>query len=332
MRNPLTIFDIRATPDVVNNSSVPVIGSLAGVVELDDGLIHRFGSNAMHGSACFGVVILDFTRLCRYKPLMPHDIPSSRRDTILARLSAGQPVRSGALAEEFGLSEDAIRRDLRSLAAEGLCRRVYGGALPVVEGATPMTERVGEDVQRKHALADAALQFLEPSSFVFLDNGSSNLALVQKLPPYLNLTIATSSITIAAALQERDDIDLLMVGGVIDRMVGGAVDGTAIEAILRLNIDLCVLGACALSVEGGVSAYDPADATFKRALTARSRSTIALATSDKLGRRAPHRVCAVDALTHIVVEHDADADSVHDLTEAGAPLTRADRQALSRQC
>jgi DeoR/GlpR family transcriptional regulator of sugar metabolism len=254
---------------------------------------------------------------------MPSDIPSSRRDTILERLSAGQPVRSGALAVEFGLSEDAIRRDLRSLAAEGLCRRVYGGALPVVTGATPMAERVGEDVQRKQALAGAALSLIEPSSFVFVDNGSSNLALVEKLPPYLNLTIATSSITIAAALQQRDDIDLLVVGGMIDRMVGGAVDGTAIEAILRLNIDLCVLGACAVSVAGGVSAYDLADATFKRALTARSRRTIVLATNDKLGRRAPHRVCGIDKLAQIVVEHDADADCVRDLTETGATIVCA---------
>ena len=257
---------------------------------------------------------------------MPTDIPSSRRDTILSRLSAGQPVRSGALAEEFGLSEDAIRRDLRSLAAEGLCRRVYGGALPVVECATPMAERVGEDVHRKQALADTALQFIEPSSFVFVDNGSSNLAFVEKLPPYLNLSIATSSIMIAAALQHRDDIDLLMVGGKIDHMVGGAVDGIALKAISRLNIDLCVLGACALSVEGGVSAYDLADATFKRALTARSNSTIVLAMNDKLGRQAPYRVCDVDALTHIVVEHDATDDVVRAMTETGATLVRADLQ------
>jgi DeoR/GlpR family transcriptional regulator of sugar metabolism len=255
---------------------------------------------------------------------MPNDIPMSRRDTILARLSAGEPVRSGALAEEFGLSEDAIRRDLRSLAAEGLCRRVYGGALPIVEGATPMIARVGEDVGRKQVLAAAAIQFIEPSSFVFIDNGSSNLSLVATLPPSLNLTIATSSITIAAALEHRDDIDLLMIGGVIDRMVGGAVDATAIEAISRLNIDLCVLGACALSPTGGVSAFDAADATFKRTLVARSRKTIVLATNDKLEQQAPHRIIDVDALTHIVLEHDAHADTMRDLIEAGATLVRAE--------
>ncbi len=194
-----------------------------------------------------------------------------------------------------------------------------------------MAVRVGEDVHRKQPLADAAIQFIESSSFVFVDNGSSNLALVETLPTDLNLTIATSSITIAAGLQHREDIGLLMVGGIIDRMVGGAVDGTAIEAILRLNIDLCVLGACALSVEGGVSAFDMADANFKRALVARSRKTIVLATNDKLGQQAPHRIIGVDTLTHIVVEHDADIGIVRDLMEAGATIVRADPQAPRSQ-
>lgn len=194
----------------------------------------------------------------------------------------------------------------------------------MVEGATPMAARVGEDVGRKQALAATAVQFIEPSSFVFIDNGSANLALVAALPPYLNLTIATSSITIAAALAQHDDIDLLMIGGVIDRMVGGAVDATAIEAISRLNIDLCVLGACALSAGGGVSAFDAADAVFKRTLVAHSRKTIVLATNEKLDQQAPHRIVDVDAIRHIVVEHDADADGLRDLTKAGATVVRAE--------
>lgn len=262
---------------------------------------------------------------------MRNDVPSSRRDKILARLSAGQPVSSGALADEFGISEDAIRRDLRSLAAEGLCRRVYGGALPVVVGATSMAARVGEDVHRKQALAAAAIQFIEPGSFVFVDNGSSNLALVETLPRDLDLTIATSSITIAAALERRDDIDLLMVGGVVDRMIGGAVDGTALEALSRLNIDLCLLGACALSVEGGVSAFDIADAHFKRALAARSRQTIVLATNDKLDHQAPHRILGVNGLTRIILEHDADTRIARALSEAGATVVRAEATAPNRQ-
>lgn len=239
------------------------------------------------------------------------------------RLSAGQPVRSGALAEEFGVSEDAIRRDLRSLAAEGLCRRVYGGALPLTQGSVPIAQRFEEGMSRKRALAGIAVASIEPGSIVFLDHGSTNLAVAAMLPHGRDLSVATGSIAIAALLVDRDDIDLVLIGGAVDRVIGGAVDGTALEAIARLNIDLCMLGACAISTKGGVSAFETADAAFKRALVARSSRVIVLATNDKLGQQAPQRIAGVDAIDRIILEHDAPVDVERDLVSARATVVRA---------
>ena len=99
-----------------------------------------------------------------------------RRDIIAGRLAQGQSVTAGSLAEEFSVSPDAIRRDLRALAAEGRCRRVYGGALPISPASSPIIGRVGEARERKAALAAAAVGLIRPGEFVFLDNGSTNLA------------------------------------------------------------------------------------------------------------------------------------------------------------
>jgi DeoR/GlpR family transcriptional regulator of sugar metabolism len=73
---------------------------------------------------------------------MELESPLARRDVILGRLAQGQSVVAAALALEFDVSEDAIRRDLRALAAEGRCRRVYGGALPLSKA--PMATRIEE--------------------------------------------------------------------------------------------------------------------------------------------------------------------------------------------
>ena len=62
---------------------------------------------------------------------MTSELPLARRDLIADRLANGLAVVATELAGEFAVSEDAIRRDLRALAAEGRCRRVYGGALPL---------------------------------------------------------------------------------------------------------------------------------------------------------------------------------------------------------
>ncbi|MBK1615546.1 DeoR family transcriptional regulator [Rubrivivax gelatinosus] len=254
---------------------------------------------------------------------MTSDLPLARRDLIAQRLAAGQPVVAATLAAEFVVSEDAIRRDLRALAAEGRCRRVYGGALPPAAGAPAVAQRLGEGRERKQALARAAAATVRPGEFVFLDAGSTNLALVEYLPEDADLTVATNSIDIAAALLRRQDLRLLMVGGSVDLLVGGCVDASALLAVQRLNIARCFLGACALSPETGASAHDAADAEFKRALVGASRRLLVLATNDKLGALAAHRVAPVAAFDTVVLEPDADTALQAALAAAGANIVHA---------
>ena len=54
------------------------------------------------------------------------------------------------------LAEDTIRRDLRELAAEGLCQRVYGGALPVSPAAADYATRTSVAPLSKQKVAAAA--------------------------------------------------------------------------------------------------------------------------------------------------------------------------------
>jgi len=259
--------------------------------------------------------------------LMTLESPVARRDVILDRLSRGQSVAASALALEFEVSEDAIRRDLRALAAEGRCRRVYGGALPLSKAATPMAARMEEAPERKQALARKAASLVKPGQFVFLDSGSTNLKLVPCLPEDFELTIATNSVDIAAAALRRGDLRLIMVGGAVNNGVGGCVDAAATLSLMQMNIDLGVLGACALSSTTGVAADDLSDAAFKRALVAASRSRVVLATRDKFAARAPHRVADLKDIDAFVVEHDAASDELDQLAAAGCEVLIADRPA-----
>lgn len=253
---------------------------------------------------------------------MLDDLPLARRDQIAARLAAGHSVVAGQLAAEFQVSEDAIRRDLRALAAEGRCRRVYGGAMPLAPAERPLHARLDESRGRKLELATAAAAAIQPGELVFLDSGSSQHALVDCLPDDAGLTVATHAVDIAAAVLRRPDLRLLLIGGAVDPHAGGALDADAVRAVQRLRIDRLFLGACAVSAAGGVGAQHAADAAFKRVLVDASRRAVVLALNDKLGAPAPHAVAPLPALDTLVVEHDADPAALAPLQAAGAPLHR----------
>jgi DeoR/GlpR family transcriptional regulator of sugar metabolism len=258
---------------------------------------------------------------------MTLESPLARRDVILGRLAQGQSVVAAGLALEFEVSEDAIRRDLRALAAEGRCRRVCGGALSLSKAAAPMAARMEEARDRKQALARKAASLVKQGQFVFLDSGSTNLALVSCLPEDFELAIATNSIDIAAAALRRSDLRLIMVGGAVNFGVGGCVDAEATLNLTKMNVDLGVVGACAVSPATGVSVYELSDATFKRMLLAASWKRLVLATSEKLAARAPHRVAELKDIDTFVVEHDADTDALDKLAAAGCEVLTADRPA-----
>ena len=246
--------------------------------------------------------------------------PLARREMIARRLDQGQTVVAAVLADEFSVSEDAIRRDLRALAAEGRCRRVYGGALPLSPMSTPMTVRAAEGVERKRTLAMAAAKLVGPGEVIFLDNGSANLALAAELPDNLGLRVITNSVPIASVLFERQSIDFMILGGAVNREVGGVIDASAVLSVQQLSIDRCFLGACALSVRQGACAFDPGDAAFKRALVEASEAIVLMALNGKLETRAPHRVATLEAFDTLILEADAPQAVRDSLAQGGARI------------
>src|SRR6202034_1426548 len=247
-----------------------------------------------------------------------HAMPGGvRKNEIQHRLERGLPVNATALAKEFLVSEDAIRRDLRALAAEGKCKRVYGGGLPMSPGRAPFEHRLLSGSKEKRALALAALTLVSEVSTVFLDSGSTNLALAREMPPYRSLTIATNSISIASALLDRKNYKVIVLGGEIDRETGAAIGLSAIREAELLSFDLCFLGACAVSVSLGIGAFYMADAEFKRILIARSDRVAALVTMDKVETRAPFQVAALVVLDHVVLESGTSEETVSIFSNAG---------------
>ncbi len=253
----------------------------------------------------------------------PSYLSEARQRLISDRLALGQSVVAASLAAEFGVSEGTIRRDLRFLATQGLCTRVYGGALPLSPASTSLAVRTGEDVERKRSLGRAALPFVERGQTLFLDTSSTILHFAPLLPRDLGLTVVTHSLPIASALMERSDIALVLIGGPFHRTTGGCFGPRALEDLRRLRIDLLVLGACALSAREGLAAFESVDADFKSALLEQSGETVLMMTNDKLETTAPFRIAPLSAVRHLVLEHDAPATVVAGLRTAGCDITHA---------
>lgn len=254
---------------------------------------------------------------------------SERQALILARLRQSGRVLAQDLAASFGVSEDTVRRDLRDMASRGECLRVYGGALLSDSKTVPLKTRMAEDADRKALLARATVPLLEPGMIVFIDAGSTNIAIARAIPAGLKLTVVTNTPSIAAELTGRVDLDLVLIGGKVDPAVGAAIDTTALRQIEMMRPDVCILGVCGVSAEAGLSADVFEDAVFKRLVCSASERIIAAITREKLGHKAAFHVHDFSSTLSLVLEFDADRAFTESMAAKGVHLHFGDEDAVS---
>ena len=247
-------------------------------------------------------------------------LPEERQRLILELLAREGRVVAVELAQQFCTSEDTIRRDLRELAAAGLCHRVYGGALPLSPDQASLSERMNVEPTRKQALGQALAKLLPAGQVIFVDAGSTNLATLQALPEGHALTIITNSPTLAAEVLSRDSMQLILIGGQVDKRTGAAFGARALRDVADLRPDVYLLGTCTLNVDAGIGVFGFDEAEFKRTLIAQSSRIITAATSDKLNLRAPFSVAPVQVLDDLVLETDAPAEQLAALRQAGVRI------------
>ena len=237
---------------------------------------------------------------------------------IIDRLRTADRVTVAELAEETGCSEMTIRRDLDHLAAQGVLRRVRGGAVSLLlrGEATPFAVREREAVEGKQRIAAAVEALVVDGESVILDSGTTTLA-VARLLARRRITVIPLDLHSVNVLSAGPDVTLLVPGG---QVLPSALSftGHLVENSLRtLRVDTAILGACGLSTEHGLTAHDLAEVPVKQAATAVARRTIVVCDGAKFGRTGLGHVCPVRDIDMVVTDRSAPTSAVSELEQAG---------------
>lgn len=242
-------------------------------------------------------------------------LSAERRSYLSDVLRRDGKIVAKSAAAELGLSEDSIRRDLREMAAEGLCRRVYGGALPMSPALAEYDRRRRIGVAAKHQVASAAVQLIDSGSTIILDGGTSALAVASLLPPTLHCTVVTHSPTIASALVEHPAVDVFIIGGRLFKHSAVASGAAAAEAATRISADVFFLGVTGIHPEAGLTTGDPDEAAMKRVLASRAAETYVLGSSEKIGAASSYSVIGLHEASGLITDADQQSEVVRTLSD-----------------
>jgi DeoR/GlpR family transcriptional regulator of sugar metabolism len=248
---------------------------------------------------------------------------AERRAAMLAVLARDGKLVASRLVEELRVSEDTVRRDLRDLAARGLVQRVHGGALPPAPQPGSFADRRETCTAEKAAIARAVVEVVAGARVLLIDGSTTNLEVARLLPATRAGTVLTNSPPIAAALADHPSLEVVVIGGRMDKRAQVTVGASAVDAIRGVRADACLLGVCALHPELGLTTDDLAEAEVKRAMVRSSGEVVAPATSDKLRAASAYLVAPVSEVTHVVAEPGAADELLDPYRALGLSVLRA---------
>lgn len=230
-------------------------------------------------------------------------LKEERLDYILRKLNADKKVLQTELSTDLQVSEDTVRRDLESLAQNGLLIKVRGGAIPHSPNPYSFKERSLLHTDDKMLMAEKALSMLHNGQTVILDGGTSTLSLVKIFPPELDITVITNSVPIAQLLIEHPKTEVIFTGGRVNKDSQTAGGQDTIRMLRRVRADLCFMGVCSLHPILGVTGMDMEESEVKTTMVESANRIATLATGDKMGTAEPFKVCDITDLDTIITDN-----------------------------
>lgn len=219
------------------------------------------------------------------------DPAAVRRESLARLLSARGFVRVTDAAHELGVSAVTIRGDLSFLERDGRAVRVHGGAMPAdafIDRESPVESTREQEAAAKRQIGVAAARLVSSGDCVYLDAGSTALAVAEALLERRELhdvMVVTSALALALAVESAiPRFEVIVTGGTLRPLQHSLVNPFASPMLASLRFDLAFIGCNGIHPRHGVTNVNLPEAEVKTLALRAARFGVLIADGSKLGR------------------------------------------------
>jgi len=233
----------------------------------------------------------------------------------------GGSIKIKEIAELFDVSNETARRDIEYLKEQGLLTRIYGGAI-LCDSYIQKNFQIklkNTNVEKKNPIARAATSLVKDGESIFVGVGSTMLQFVRNLKHLNELTVITPSLPIAIELADTP-FKIIVLGGVLDSNELDLSGPLTLENLNYFHVNKAFLGAGGVSIESGVSDYNPNGYGRHAKMSKCADSTILVAQSDKFGKNALSIEMPLDQVDIIVTDDRLSKDFENAIRQSGKEL------------
>lgn len=224
-----------------------------------------------------------------------------RRDQMFRRILERGSATVDELAATYGVTAQTVRQDLARLESLGLVTRTRGGAKANLTGEVQVGVKATSHAPEKALMAREALRLVQDGAVVWVDPGSSTLAVARLLALRRNLTVATNSLRAAEAASGGGS-RVVLVGGDLEPRALAAGGPSAVRQVSEICVDIAFVGCDGFDGETGPTMTSAPLLGVTRSAMAQAQQTVLLADSSKFSRRGTFRVAPCEVFSCLVTD------------------------------
>jgi DeoR/GlpR family transcriptional regulator of sugar metabolism len=238
-------------------------------------------------------------------------LKEERQQLILEHLKAAKKINLGDLSNMLKVSYDSVRRDVIELEDKGLLKKVHGGVvsnsyLNILAGQRKGVKKGGD----LEIVISKALEFLKNNQIIILDGGTTNFFLAEQIPKSLTLTVITNSPPLAMALNEHENVEVILLGGRYYKRYQIAMGPEVSNQLKRFNADLYFMGVNGIDKTKGLTIRNYEESILKQQMMAAAKSTICCVVEEKIGVVEAYQICPIEKIDALITNLDPESYSL----------------------
>ncbi len=241
-----------------------------------------------------------------------------RQNKILELVNREGRVAVADLAQQFQVTEDCIRKDLKQLSTQGMLERIYGGALSLQNLPERNIAKRKTSTEEKRAIAEKAYETIADGDVVYLDVSTTVLALADLIARGAKrCTVVSNSLDTLHILAANPLVTSVGTGGRVHALQNAFIGSTTLQMLGAYTFDRAFLGALSVNVDdGGVTTFESDDGIIKHLAIQHSKQSYLLVESKKFRRNGTFRFADI-AEFDCVISESPDEKIVRQMADLG---------------
>ena len=255
-------------------------------------------------------------------------IPAVREQQIMHYLGKTKIAGIHDLTSLLNVSHMTVRRDIQRMEEKGWVVSVTGGVALATQitGEPSHADKRGMRVDEKAAIAKVAETLIGDESTLYLDAGTTTLALAKRIAETgrdcEEMLFITNDLVIGAYITENIRCRLYFIGGMVDMKNRSCVGDGAATPLKQLNIDIAFLSTPSWNMRW-LSIPDQDKSLVKKAVVESSTRKFLLSDSSKYGKVGAFKSVPLSCFDGIVTDRDLPEKTRDALRQQGVEVLLA---------